>query len=279
MLILKNKKDIQQYIAKIKTKASVGFVPTMGALHQGHISLVKKSKNKCDITICSIYVNPTQFNDVTDLEKYPKIIESDIEQLALNGCDVLYMPETNDIYSNDIDYSFDLQGIEKRWEGPLRPGHFEGVINICYRLFEVCKPNEVFFGQKDFQQCAVIQSMIRHYKLPIIFNSCEIVRELDGLAMSSRNIRLSTEQRGQSSAIPLYMKKAVLLKEDYTPEKLSEWLTQTLNAQLGLQVDYAAVVDTIDLKPAIDWKWETAILVACKVGNIRLLDNIIIPAK
>ncbi len=279
MLILKNKKDISQYLTKIKPHAKVGLVPTMGALHQGHISLIEAAKRKCDITICSIYVNPTQFNDITDLEKYPRTIEKDIEQLTISGCDVLYLPETSDIYTDKTDYSFDLQGIDTRWEGPLRPGHFSGVVNICYRLFDACKPNEVFFGQKDFQQCAVIQAMIRHYQMPIHFNRCEIVREDDGLAMSSRNIRLSEEQRIQSRAIPLYMRKALTRKDELMPEKLSEWLTKTLNEQPGLTVDYAAIVDTIDLKPAIDWKWETAIIVACKIGELRLIDNIIIPAK
>ncbi|MBI3233129.1 MAG: pantoate--beta-alanine ligase [Bacteroidetes bacterium] len=279
MIIFKRKQDLEAYIQLHAQHKQIGFVPTMGALHNGHISLLKESIKKCDITICSIYVNPTQFNDKADLEKYPKPIEADIEKLTINGCDILYTPTTEDIYSSDEDYSFNLGGIDSMWEGPLRPGHFSGVINICKRLFDIVKPNQVFFGQKDFQQCAVIKKMISHYKMKIIFNECDIIREEDGLAMSSRNVRLSVLERQQAKAIPTILHKAVKLKNDFTPEKLSNWIVKELNNSEGCSVDYACVVDTIDLKPATTWNWETAIIVAVKVGSIRLLDNIKISVK
>lgn len=279
MIIFKVGQQLSKYLSSLNNTITIGFVPTMGALHQGHLSLIAESKKKCQLTVCSIYVNPTQFSEISDLDAYPKPIEADIELLEMAGCDILYIPSTEDIYTDSKDFSFDLNGLDSRWEGPLRPGHFNGVLNICKRLFDLVKPSEVFFGQKDLQQCAVIRKLIRHEHSQIIFNQCPIIREKDGLAMSSRNIRLSDQARKQAPAISELMNAALLKVVDIKPEALGVWLTSQLNAIEGISVEYAVVVDTIDLKPAIDWNWPTALLVTCKVGGVRLLDNILIDSK
>lgn len=279
MYIFQKQADLIHWRKHLEINSAVGFIPTMGALHKGHLSLIQSAHQQCDWIVASIFVNPTQFNNPEDLEKYPRQPEKDIEMLEKSGCHAVYLPDVSDIYDSDTNYDFDLGTTGNVFEGPLRPGHFNGVVNVCKRLFEIISPTDVYFGQKDFQQCAVINKMISHYKMEIRFHRCEIIRESDGLAMSSRNVRLNPSER--ILAPKLYELMSGLVKNAYqsSPEELCEKLQLQISEIPAFSIEYIAVVDSVDLKPAVNWNWETVLLVACKFGPIRLLDNIIIPAK
>lgn len=279
MYIFHRKADLIQWRKQLDGSAPIGFVPTMGALHAGHISLIHMALQQCQYVVASVFVNPTQFNNPEDLEKYPRDAARDIEMLTLAGCHALYIPEVSDIYDSNDNYAFDLGNIGQVFEGPLRPGHFDGVVNVCKRLFDIVSPTDVYFGQKDFQQCAVIRKMILHYRLKMHFHRCPIIREPDGLAMSSRNVRLNTSERKLASKLYECMSSAVKDVYNYTPEQICEKLFDQISGYPEFSIEYISVVDTLDLKPATHWSWETVLLVTCKLGSIRLLDNIIIPAK
>ena len=195
-------------------KKQTGFVPTMGALHRGHLSLVRKALSENDLTVVSIFVNPKQFNDKKDFEKYPRTLEKDLELLKNEKCDIVFVPKTDDIYNNYDGIKIDFKGLDKIYEGKFRPGHFQGVVDIVYRLFEIVKPDNAYFGEKDFQQLAIIKLMVKQFNLPINIVSCEIVREKSGLAMSSRNERLTEEQREIASFI---YKTMIFIKENAKP--------------------------------------------------------------
>ena len=209
MLIFKKRIEIQSYLTKCAGLGkSLGFVPTMGALHEGHISLIRNSKNQCEVTICSIFVNPLQFNDKNDLEKYPRMPEKDIELLSKAECDVLFLPEFEEVYDNNVKFELNFGSLDKILEGKHRPGHFDGVAQVVKRLFDIVKPTKAFFGSKDFQQVMIVKSMVNQTKLKIEVISCPILREQDGLAMSSRNTLMTFQERKVSSSIPQMMEKA-----------------------------------------------------------------------
>ncbi len=274
MLIFKKQSDLRNWISR-QGKVCIGFVPTMGALHRGHISLIEQSKRECELTVCSIFVNPTQFNDPADLVKYPRPIGYDIELLQQAGCDALYLPEYTDLYETNDLLQTDLGGLDTLWEGEQRPGHFLGMVTVVKKLFDAVQPTHVFFGQKDFQQCSVIRKMMRNFQMQMSFRMCDIIREDDGLAMSSRNIRLSAEERKTASNIYKTLSTATIKKETLSPEMLGQWATKELG-NAGMVVEYAAIVDTTDLKPATTWEWPTVLLVAVKLPSVRLIDNILL---
>jgi pantoate--beta-alanine ligase len=251
----------------------------MGALHAGHSSLIAKSVSSVDVTVCSIFVNPTQFGEVADLEKYPKPIEKDIEILIEHGCDILFLPDYSEVYPTDyIHQNFDLMGMDDKIEGASRPGHFQGVCNVIYRFFEIIKPEFAFFGQKDFQQTVVIKRLAELSPTDASIVIVPIKREPHGLAMSSRNIRLT--DKGRMNAAFIY-KALTQLKEDILEMSLKEAVAkaeQFINSQKGAQIDYLLAVDTTTLNEVqeIDESNSVAVLTVVEYEGVRLLDNIIL---
>lgn len=271
-----NKKELVGYLHSARlANLKIGLVPTMGALHDGHLSLVASSKKKCDITMATIFVNPTQFNNSTDLLKYPKPIESDTQMLISAGCDVLFNPEIDEMYEGGERWDYKVGKINTLLEGAFRPGHYEGVTQIVYKLFKLLKPDYAFFGQKDYQQFLVISQLVERFGLPIKLQACPIVREDDGLAMSSRNIRLSEKER--ISSRQLY-NSLIFVKENYGKlsnaavlEKAKDFYRDDL-----LKLEYLEIVNRGSLKTT-DSQKEGIVLVACNVGDTRLIDNMMLP--
>jgi len=251
----------------------------MGALHLGHASLIAESVAENTYTVCSIFVNPTQFGDAGDLEKYPKPIEKDIELLMEYGCDILFLPEYDQVYpKNYVHREFDLARMDFKIEGASRPGHFQGVCNVVARFFEIVRPDVAYFGQKDFQQTVVIKRLVKILKLPIRLAIIPIKREPHGLAMSSRNIRLT--EKGRNNAAFIY-KALHQLKEDVEEMSLLDALAkakQFVSAQKGARIDYLLAVDTATLEEVtkLDNNSEVAIVTVVEYEGVRLLDNIIL---
>ena len=284
MKIFETINSLQNKISSLKqTGKSIGFVPTMGALHEGHISLVKCSSKENDITVVSIFVNPTQFNNPEDLKKYPRTIEKDIEKLNNTKTNIIFVPSENEMYPEKDNRKFDFGNIATVMEGKHRPGHFNGVAQIVSKLFEAVKPNIAYFGQKDFQQYAIIKQLAKKYlsNLNIKIVSCPIIRELDGLAMSSRNVRLNTEQRKNATLISQTLFKAKETNNlkgcGTTVSELKKWVVEQINANKYLQVEYFEIVDNTNLNSIKNWN-ENNTKVACIAvfcGKIRLIDNLI----
>ena len=277
MKIFTTKEKLSKYLDELRTDGkSIGFVPTMGALHQGHLSLLTQAEKRADITICSIFVNPTQFNDPKDLEEYPRPIESDIQKLELAGCDVLFNPEVSEMYAANEQWHLDLGELEHLLEGKFRPGHYQGVTQVVFKLFDIVKPDVAFFGQKDYQQFLIIQKMVDLLHLPVKLVMCPILRETDGLAMSSRNIHLSADDRHHA----LILSKTLnWLKINFNPHEASSLTMQCenmINAEPGVQLEYFEIADGENLYNADQNSKQIVALVAAKVGNTRLIDNMII---
>ena len=279
MIIFKKTHDILDYILRKKQdKKTVGFIPTMGALHAGHISLIDRSKNENDLSVVSIFVNPTQFNNAVDFEKYPKTIEDDINKLEDAFCDVLFLPEIDEVYP-DPEYRlvYDLGDLETILEGKYRPGHFQGVCQVVHRLLEIVKPDNLYLGQKDFQQSLVIKKMVELEGIVVKIHIIETMREEDGLAMSSRNLRLTPEQRKEANTIHEVLK---WVKDEVKPGDLmlvkvqgSIYLTKH-----NFKVDYLEIADPEDLTVRHRWdgKKSYVILTAAYLGDIRLIDNLLV---
>ncbi|HEY4205752.1 MAG TPA: pantoate--beta-alanine ligase [Puia sp.] len=274
MLLLKHTADLAQILEKHRSeRRSIGFVPTMGALHAGHISLIDISKKSTDITVCSIFVNPTQFNDPKDFQKYPITIENDIFLLERAGVDVLLLPQVTDIYPEglrDLEV-YDLGSLESLLEGAFRPGHFQGVCQVMRRLLEAVRPDQLFMGQKDYQQCMVVRRLLGIIGLPTRLHSCPIVREKDGLAMSSRNMRLPEDQRRTAPAI---YRALTALKEGWNKRQDPASLIESAASLLainGFRVDYVSIADQLTLEPTAGAP--AVALVAAFLGEIRLIDN------
>jgi pantoate--beta-alanine ligase len=279
--IFKTKDILADFVASKREKGmSIGFVPTMGALHNGHISLINASKADNQVTVCSIFVNPTQFNQKEDFDKYPRLIEEDIRLLEASGCDALFIPEVNEMYapkSEVLNYHF--SHITHSLEGTFRPGHFDGVITIVKKLFDAVNPDNAYFGQKDFQQCMVIKELISHFNLNINLKIIPTLRESDGLAMSSRNLRLSPSERKQAIAI---YQACNFIKEHikiYSAEELQSKAKSIVNKELKLE--YLELCDADTLEPVIDIANHNQVvaLAAAWCGNVRLIDNMIIYNK
>jgi pantoate--beta-alanine ligase len=260
------------------SKTTIGFVPTMGALHQGHLSLVEKSLLNNDLTIVSIFVNPTQFNNPEDLKKYPRNLESDIDKLQTVGEGIIvYAPTVDDIYEgNTVSKSFNFDGLENQMEGKFRPGHFEGVGTIVKRLFEIVKPTHAYFGEKDFQQLQIIKKLVEKENFPITIVGCPILREVNGLAMSSRNERLSPNERNAAAII---YHTLLEVKHKFSTEPLSEivvWVAQVFENQIDFKLDYFEIADenTLLTCEAKKPNQKCRAFIAIFVNNIRLIDTI-----
>jgi pantoate--beta-alanine ligase len=279
VLILTKISHLETFLSQKRSQGSIiGFVPTMGALHEGHISLIKASKNVTDVTVCSIFVNPTQFNDKKDLERYPKTPEKDVMMLEKAGCDAVFMPDAEEIYPEIDERRFDFGYLDKILEGAHRPGHFNGVAQVVSILFNLVKPDKAFFGQKDYQQVMIIKALVKQLHYPIEIVPCPILREKDGLAMSSRNTLLTPDERKAASLIPIVMNEVNELSRKGTeiPE-LKKHIEERLKDPI-YKIDYFAVCDADTLKELNSFseaKYHVA-LIACFVGKIRLIDNIIL---
>jgi pantoate--beta-alanine ligase len=279
MQIFRSKSELNAALNALRNRGkSIGFVPTMGALHEGHISLVKKAKEACDTVIVSIFVNPTQFNNATDLARYPRIPEKDLPMLEAAGTDILFMPEVTEMYPEGAvssSTSLPLGALGEVMEGKHRPGHFGGVTTIVRKLFEAVGECKAFFGQKDFQQLAVVRFMVKHENLPVEIISCPIIREADGLAMSSRNMRLTPEQRKAA----LVLSRALFAVEREWRSKsipeLHELVNAIMNEEPSVKLEYFEIADRDTLETATEKKNAVA-CIAAYVGEIRLIDNVIL---
>lgn len=277
MRIVETRAGLAEIIDGYKREGStVGFVPTMGALHTGHLSLVKRSVASCGRTVASIFVNPTQFNDPRDLEKYPRTIAEDLVLLQESGCDVVFVPSTQEMYPKPDSRVFDLSPLDRVMEGTSRPGHFNGVAQIVSKLFDAVEPDEAFFGEKDFQQLAIIRLMVKQLQLAITITGCPIIREPDGLAMSSRNRLLLPELRRSATAIYSALHEASTLCGSFSVEALRERVVSKINSTDGLSIEYFEIMDAHTLTPVQSWESSSDIrgFVAVKAGSVRLIDNV-----
>ncbi len=280
MLIFHTIPELQTYLKQATQKGlKTGFVPTMGALHKGHLSLLQQSKSHTDLTISSIFVNPTQFNDPNDLEKYPVTITADIEQLLSCGTDVLFLPSVAEVYPKGTaaNERYELGFLETVLEGKYRPGHFQGVCQVMNRLLDIVQPNDLFMGQKDYQQCMVVQQLIRIKNSSTNLHISPTLRESDGLAMSSRNIRLNSEQRATATSIyKALLQMRAQLKEGPL-EQIKQAATQLL-IQNGFRVDYTELAQAGTLTLLNEWNGSDPVvaLIAAYNGDVRLIDNLVL---
>ncbi len=282
VLIFYKKKELENHLSFLRKEGKrIGLIPTMGALHQGHLTLLDYAKEYCDIRLCSIFVNPTQFNNAEDLEKYPRPIEKDINNLKEAGCDLLFMPEVDEMYAEGEEWHIDLDGLDSILEGAFRPGHFQGVTQIVKKLFDIAKPDIACFGQKDYQQYLVIEKMIHLLKIPVELKLCPTVRETDGLAMSSRNVRLS--DRGRNQALIIY-KSLIYLKQHIGREIIEESKVKAiemLESIPDLKLEYVEICDLDSLEPLTDYTTNESViaLIAVWIDGVRLIDNMIIEVE
>ena len=279
MIIIHKAQLLIDYLSKQRNKGlTIGFVPTMGALHDAHIALVNQCSSECDITVCSIFVNPTQFNDPSDYNKYPVTLENDIRRLVASNAAVLYAPTVDEVYSGGTAglEHYDLGYLETLLEGQFRPGHFQGVCQVMNRLLKTVDPDKLFMGQKDYQQCMVIKKLLEYLKVKVQLVTCATLREHDGLAMSSRNMRLSEEQRKKA---PLIYEVLTTIKNQLAPGNIGH-LKREAEVTLsngGFRVEYVEIADASTLVPCREWNGKTQLvaLTAAFLGEVRLIDNIL----
>lgn len=280
MKIFHNKSELSHLVDEFKANnKAVGFVPTMGALHNGHLSLVERGLSENDVVVVSIFVNPTQFDNKEDLIKYPRTLDADVKLLKTVSTDkiIVYAPAVNDIYGDDVkSHSFKFDGLENEMEGAFRDGHFDGVGTIVKRLFEIVIPNRAYFGEKDFQQLQIIKKLVELYHIPVKVIGCPIHRAKDGLAMSSRNTRLSEEHRNAAPFIYKILKTAKTKFGTKSAKKVKEWVEKQFNRQSLLELEYFIIADTKTLKPVKrkSTKKTYRAFIAVYAGDIRLIDNI-----
>lgn len=263
---------------KLKQGLNIGFVPTMGALHEGHLSLVEEAGKQTGFVVVSIFVNPTQFNDKGDLERYPRDLQKDIDLLSSSPCGLVFAPEVQEIYPEPDTRQFDFGLLEQVMEGKFRPGHFNGVAQVVSRLFEIVQPDKAFFGQKDFQQLAIIREMVRKLNFSVEIISCPIIREADGLAKSSRNVLLNSEQRHNAVLISATLFEAVEQIGQLSVQELCAWVINRINENPDLNTEYFEIVNSNTLLPINNWN-DSCSKVACVAvhcGKVRLIDNVII---
>lgn len=260
-----------------KLERSIGLVPTMGALHHGHLELIRVSRQENDLTVCSIYVNPTQFNNASDLAKYPRTLATDTGLLQEAGCDVIFAPTNTEMYAQLSQLHFDLGHLDKVLEGEFRPGHFSGVALVVSKLFNIVLPTRAYFGQKDFQQLKVITRLVEELMFNIELKSVPIVREPNGLAMSSRNQRLNAEERERAT---VFYKSLLLAKERLRKGEsiipVREKVRQLCESLPDVRLEYFEWVDIVNLKPAENVSSQTILLIAGFVGEVRLVDNLLL---
>ena len=278
MKIIRLKAELQKEIQILKSaEKTIGFVPTMGALHAGHIALVNQCVAENEICIVSVFVNPTQFNNIGDLEKYPRTLEKDAEMLEKAGCKLIFAPEPTEIYDNEElnnRFTFDFAGLDSVMEGKFRPGHFNGVVQIVSKLFQVIQPDQAYFGEKDFQQLAIIHRMVDIMNFNIKIIDCPIVREPSGLAMSSRNERLSSEQRKKAVEISKVLHESRNFAAQFSPAELANWVIEKINASNDLEVEYYDIVNSTSLQTINSWTEPAVGCIAVFCGEVRLIDNI-----
>lgn len=282
MLIFKHISDLQNYLSKQRLNSkTIGFVPTMGALHKGHLYLLQKSKAEQDISVCSIFVNPTQFNQKTDLKAYPRTIEQDIYLLEKEGNDVLFMPDENEMYPKGqlpkID--FDFAGLDKDMEGSHRPGHFNGVVMVLHRFLNIIQPNAIYMGQKDFQQYLITDKLAKDFHPKTKVRMVQTVREADGLAMSSRNLRLSEKGRAVSKNLYAALKSFSEKMHSVPVDDLKNSIIKSLNEHPDIEVEYLelANAENMQLLENVEKESKKVVCIAANVEGVRLIDNLIIP--
>ena len=281
MLIFKKVVDLQSFLAEKRRQGNIiGFVPTMGALHQGHLSLVKRAKEQSDLAVVSIFVNPTQFNDVKDLEKYPRTTEADISLLISADCDILFLPEVEEVYPKGLNTTLNLDfgPMETVMEGEFRPGHFDGMAQVVNRLLDIVLPDRLFMGQKDFQQMSIVMKMLKMLKRPIELIGCPIIREPHGLAMSSRNRRLSQDTREKASIIIDTLR---WVQSNFSESAKIEDLKQEAFKRLSeepFKAEYVAIGDGFTLQPVNELNDHEFVVIftAVWVENVRLIDNLVL---
>ena len=278
MKIIKQIKELAAEIELLKSAGkTIGFVPTMGALHEGHKSLITRCVAENDYCVVSVFVNPTQFNNPEDLKKYPRDLDKDAQMLESAGCRIIFAPEASEIYAeNELNetFSFDFAGLDKVMEGKFRPGHFNGVVQIVSKLFRLVQPDKAYFGEKDFQQLAIIHHMVKTMSFDIEIIDCEIVREQSGLAMSSRNERLTTDQRKKATEISKVLFESRNFVPNVNPKKITEQVIAKINSVPELEVEYFEIVDSTTLQPVDSWKNPAVGCIAVFCGEVRLIDNI-----
>ncbi|MBO7160386.1 MAG: pantoate--beta-alanine ligase [Paludibacteraceae bacterium] len=275
MIVIEKIADLQAYI-KEKAAKSVGFVPTMGALHDGHISLITRCVAENDLCVASVFVNPTQFNDKADLERYPRTPEADCAMLQAAGCDVVFMPTVQEMYPEEDTRQFNFGSLETVMEGKYRPGHFNGVAQIVSKLFDAVQPHKAYFGEKDFQQVAIIRAMVEQLNYPIQIIACPIIREESGLARSSRNTLLTDEQRKKAALIAQVLTKSTTFVHSKSVSATIDWVEEQFKDDAEFRMDYYEIVDGNSLQPVQNWE-DSEFIVGCIAvycGKIRLIDNI-----
>lgn len=269
--------DLQKKMAEIRTNGgTVGLVPTMGALHNGHLELVKRCVAENSICVVSVFVNPTQFNDKNDLLHYPRTLDADCKLLESAGCAIAFAPEVEEMYPVEDTRVFNLGAVAEVMEGKYRPGHFNGVAQIVSKLFDAVQPDRAYFGEKDFQQIAVIRSMVKLLNYPVEIVACPIVREDDGMALSSRNLRLTPEQRKNAVSISQTLFKSRTFAEQHSVAETIDYVVNTLNSVPDLNVEYFEIVNGNTLLSVNDWS-DSDYIVGCITvycGEVRLIDNI-----
>lgn len=275
--VFKRITELQTYLQQLRAEGkTIGLVPTMGALHQGHLSLVAQARDNADVVISTIFVNPTQFNDPKDLERYPRPIEQDIQKLEQAGCDILFNPEVSEMYAGNEQWHLDIGELEFLLEGKFRPGHYQGVTQVVFKLLDIVKPDVALFGQKDYQQFKVIARMVELLNLPVKLIMCPILRDDDGLAMSSRNVHLSITERQQA----LVLSKALFwLMDNFNPANIAqsqEKAADIIKQQDGVDLEYLEIADGETLHPATLSSKTYVALVAARVGKTRLIDNVLL---
>ena len=277
MKIVKGINELKGYLVDSKRNGKrIGLVPTMGALHKGHLSLVERCVRENDICVVSVFVNPTQFNDKHDLETYPRTLEADCALLESAGCDFVFAPSVEEMYPEPDTRTFDFGTVMQVMEGAKRPGHFSGVAQVVSKLFYIVEPDNAYFGEKDFQQIAVIRAMVKQLQIPVQINACPIVREADGLALSSRNTRLTPALRQKAPLIARTLQESKALAATKSVREVIDYVVNTLNADPDLEVEYYEIVDGDSLVSIQDWK-DPSYAVGCVTvycGEVRLIDNI-----
>lgn len=276
MLIFTEKKKLREYLDK-NTNRSIGFIPTMGALHEGHISLVKKSLELCEISVCSIFVNPKQFNRKKDFTNYPVSIQSDLKFLSEIKCDAVYMPSSSDLYKkNEKIQDYNLGRLTKIMEGEFRSGHFNGVITVVKKFLDIIQPTHIFFGEKDLQQLQIIKFIVKQEALNIEVIQLPTIREKNGLAMSSRNKLLNDTEKEKASLIYTSLIFCKNQKEKLSIQEMKKKITQDFKKSTYLELEYLEFIDLVKFQETTNWERENAICISAHLNNVRLIDNIIL---
>lgn len=277
MIVYRTKEDLSGHLVSIKNEdKSIGLVPTMGALHAGHASLVEKAAAENDIVLATIFVNPTQFNDPSDLDQYPRTLDQDLELLRSLETDLVFVPSIQEMYDGEDAQSLDLGGLDRVMEGKFRKGHFSGVAQIVSKFFLLIHPDRAYFGQKDFQQLVIVRRLVEILNLELTVVACPIIREKDGLAMSSRNVRLSKEERKLAPFIYETLMQAREQVDTRTPAEVKEWVVRQFEKQPLMRLEYFEIVEDKGLTSIQEWD-ETVNKVAClavHLGDVRLIDNL-----